>query len=68
MTVLVGKGIITLDGICKAQDCKDVWSRINLIEITKNDVPDSPAGDTAAVPNKLGCGNAYAGEACEIGK
>ena len=45
MTVLVGKGMIMIDGICKAMDCKSVWSRINLVEITKNESPDTPDGD-----------------------
>lgn len=61
--------VITIDGICKAKDCKHVWSRMNTVEITKNmsPGPPGPIADTSG-PIKLGCGNAFAGQACTDGQ
>lgn len=53
--------MITIDGICKAKDCKNVWSRMNTVEITKNLTPGPPGVLDSAGPVKLGCGNAFAG-------
>lgn len=36
IVIQVSTGVITLDGICKATDCKSVWSRINTVEISKS--------------------------------
>ena len=66
ITVLVNSGNIKIDGVCKAKDCKNVWSRINSVVITKNTKP----GEIKEEPGdgRLGCGVAYGGEKCANGK
>jgi hypothetical protein len=41
VTVLVGKGTIIIDGMCKASDCTKVWSRINYVQIEKHTEPST---------------------------
>lgn len=58
MNVLIGTDQLIMDGICKNANCKNVWSRVNYIEITKASPPKTPPLEMA---KKLGCGNAYSG-------
>lgn len=69
--VQVSDGSIVIEALCDndnpAGHCKNVWTRMCSIEITKVDAPADDDGADDAGTQNMGCGNSYKGGRCDDG-